>query len=142
VGDRSSTSDVVEIKLRPYHCDLLGHVNNARYLEFLEEGRWAYWEARGGFPVFQERGWVFMVVNINVSYRVGATAHQVVEVTTALAGVGTRSGTLRQEIRMKDDGTLVTDADVVFVMVDSATGRALPMSEVAPVLLAGEAAAG
>lgn len=131
-------SDVVEIKIRPYHCDLLGHVNNARYLEFLEEGRWAYWEARGGFPVFAERGWVFMVVNINVSYRMGVTAHQLVEVTTALAGVGNRSGKLRQEIRLKGDGTLVTDADVVFVMVDSATGTALPMSAVAPVLLAND----
>lgn len=138
---KSRSTDSVEIKIRPYHCDLLGHVNNARYLEFLEEGRWAYWEERGGFPVFEERGWVFMVVNIDVSYRVGATAHQVVEVTTVLSGVGNRSGKLRQEIRLKHDGTLVTDADVVFVMVDGATGKALPMSEVAPVLLAGEASA-
>lgn len=135
-------SDIVEVKIRPYHCDLLGHVNNARYLEFLEEGRWSYWEARDGFRVFDERGWVFMVVKIDVNYRVGATAHQVVEVTTSLAGVGNRSGRLRQEIRLKDGGELVTDADVVFVIVDSATGKALPMSEVAPALLGDAAQSG
>ncbi|XLM23374.1 thioesterase, partial [Chromobacterium piscinae] len=28
------------IKVRGYHLDLFGHVNNARYLEFLEEARW------------------------------------------------------------------------------------------------------
>ena len=32
------------IKVRGYHLDLYGHVNNARYLEFLEEARWAYFE--------------------------------------------------------------------------------------------------
>lgn len=127
-----------EITIRPYHCDLLGHVNNARYLEFLEEGRWAFWEARGGFEVFDRRAWVFMVVNINISYREAATARQVVQVTTALARVGNRSGTLRQEVRLKEDGTLVADADVVFVMVDSATGKALPMAEVAQELLSRE----
>jgi len=132
-------SDVFEVKIRPYHCDLLGHVNNARYLEFLEEGRWTYWEARGGFPVFEERGWVFMVVNINVSYREAATAPQVLEVSTALAGLGNRSGRLRQEVRLKDEGTLVADADVVFVIVDSATGKALPMAEAAAELLPDDA---
>jgi len=133
-------SDAFEIKIRPYHCDLLGHVNNARYLEFMEEGRWAFWEARGDFPVFEERGWVFMVVNINVSYREAATAPQVLAVSTALAGLGNRSGKLRQEIRFKDGGGLVADADVVFVIVDSATGKALPMAEAAAWLLPGEAA--
>ncbi len=135
-------SDLFEVKIRPYHCDLLGHVNNARYLEFLEEGRWAFWEARGGFPVFEERGWVFMVVNINISYREAATAPQVVEVSTTLAGIGNRSGKLRQEVRLKAGGTLVADADVVFVMVDSATGKALPMAEVAAQLFPGEVADG
>lgn len=131
-------SHAFEITIRPYHCDLLGHVNNARYLEFLEEGRWAFWEARGGFEVFDRRGWVFMVVNINISYREAATARRVVQVTTTLAHVGNRSGKLRQEVRLKEDGTLVADADVVFVMVDSATGKALPMAEIARELLPGE----
>ncbi len=135
-------SDLFEVKIRPYHCDLLGHVNNARYLEFLEEGRWAFWESRGGFPVFEECGWVFMVVNINISYREAATAPQVLEVSTALAGIGNRSGTLRQEVRLKEGGTLVADADVVFVMVDTATGKALPMAEVAAELFPGEVADG
>ena len=29
-----------DIRVRGYHLDLYGHVNNARYLEFLEEARW------------------------------------------------------------------------------------------------------
>lgn len=34
----------IDIKVRGYHLDLYGHVNNARYLEFLEEARWAYFD--------------------------------------------------------------------------------------------------
>ena len=33
-----------EIMVRGYHLDMFGHVNNARYLEFLEEGRWTFFD--------------------------------------------------------------------------------------------------
>ena len=32
------------IRIRNYHLDGYGHVNNARYLEFLEEARWHFFE--------------------------------------------------------------------------------------------------
>lgn len=33
-----------QIKVRGYHLDVYQHVNNARYLEFLEEARWMGWK--------------------------------------------------------------------------------------------------
>ncbi|MEP8710355.1 hypothetical protein ABKV66_22685, partial [Enterobacter hormaechei] len=34
-----------QIKVRGYHLDVYQHVNNARYLEFLEEARWvSHWK--------------------------------------------------------------------------------------------------
>jgi thioesterase-3 len=36
--------------VRGYHLDLFGHVNNARYLEFLEEARWDWFEQRTDLP--------------------------------------------------------------------------------------------
>ena len=38
-----------EIKIRGYHTDLYQHVNNARYLEFLEEGRYGLRRCRHHF---------------------------------------------------------------------------------------------
>ena len=35
---------ITAIKVRGYHADLYGHVNNARYLELLEEARWNHFE--------------------------------------------------------------------------------------------------
>ena len=36
-----------DITVRGYHLDLYRHVNNARYLEFLEEARWQFMEDSG-----------------------------------------------------------------------------------------------
>lgn len=36
-----------QIRVRGYHEDRFGHVNHARYLEFLEDARWAHLEERG-----------------------------------------------------------------------------------------------
>ena len=38
-----------QIKVRGYHLDVYQHVNNARYLEFLEEARWDAWKAARPF---------------------------------------------------------------------------------------------
>ena len=42
------------IKVRGYHLDGYQHVNNARYLEFLEEARWGYLEQHGDIEHFEQ----------------------------------------------------------------------------------------
>ena len=64
----------VEIKVRNYHLDQFGHVNNARYLEFLEEGRWTYSEENGLVEMYEKQGIVHVAVNININYRKSAFA--------------------------------------------------------------------
>lgn len=34
----------MKLTVRNYHLDGYGHVNNARYLEFLEEARWTFFQ--------------------------------------------------------------------------------------------------
>ncbi len=46
----------MSIKIRCYHVDMFGHVNHARYLEFMEEGRWTYFEENNLFLPFHEKG--------------------------------------------------------------------------------------
>lgn len=57
-----------KIKIRGYHTDLYQHVNNARYLEFLEEARRQLLEDHTDLESFMEKGFSFFVVNINISY--------------------------------------------------------------------------
>ena len=113
-----------EIKVRGYHLDMFRHVNNARYLEFLEEGRWAFFD---GNPQFFHhlKGVTFFVVNININYRRPATLGDTLDVQTSLSDIGNTSGKLHQEIYNVKSEELVVDADVTFVIVDAKTQNPL-----------------
>ncbi len=119
---------VVEIKVRGYHLDVFGHVNNARYLEFLEEGRWAYGDQYLDLTAWKDRGIVFSVVNININYRRPAGLGDVLEVRTRLSRLGRASAVMHQEIVFKGSDTRVADADVTFAMVDGRTNKAIPLA--------------
>ena len=43
------------IKVRGFHTDLYGHVNNARYLEFLEEARWEFLEQHMNYKKWEKK---------------------------------------------------------------------------------------
>ena len=107
----------IEIKVRGYHLDVFGHVNNARYLEFLEEARWALFDSKVNLEDLARDGYVFTVVNININYRQPAFLHDVLRIETRLAEFGKRSAILRQIVKNKTTGAVVADANVTFVMV-------------------------
>ncbi len=117
------------IKVRGYHLDLYGHVNNARYLEFLEEARWRLVEGIIDFPRWAAMGRAFFVVNINISYRKPAGLGDELEIRSGITRIGNKSAVIRQEIHRTGDGALVTDADVTFVIADPNTQKALPMED-------------
>lgn len=113
-----------EIKVRGYHLDVYGHVNNARYLEFLEEARWALFDNKLG--ELASKGYSFFVVNINISYRSPATLGDTVVIESKLTRFGGKSGTLTQTMTKKGGDTVVVEAQVTFVVAGT-NGRALPM---------------
>lgn len=116
------------IKVRGYHLDMFRHVNNARYLEFLEEGRWAYFDANPQF-FYRLRGVTFFVVNININYRRPASLGDMLDVQTRLSKIGNNSGVLRQEIYNAKTEDLIVDADITFVIADAKTQIPLNLKE-------------
>ena len=59
----------VDIRVRGYHLDIYQHVNNSRYLEFLEEARWDFIGETGFDKAAKALGVAFVIVNININYR-------------------------------------------------------------------------
>jgi thioesterase III len=114
------------IKVRGYHLDMYRHVNNARFLEFLEEGRWAFFDENPNFDGWPH-GIHFVVVNINISYRRPATLGDILEVGTNITHLGSKSGIMHQEIVLQGTDSIIADADVTFVIVDSKTQKALSL---------------
>ena len=118
----------IEIKVRGYHLDLYGHVNNARYLEFLEEARWGYFEDTIGLDRFVASGLAFVVVNININYRRPAYMNETIQVQTWVKSVSNRSAVVAQRIVLKETDALISEADITFVLLDEKQQKATTLT--------------
>ncbi|MFT7186053.1 MAG: thioesterase-3 [Pseudohongiellaceae bacterium] len=113
------------LSVRGYHLDVYGHVNNARYLEFLEEARWRFFAERGIIRQLTGELLGMVVVNININYRRAALIHQVLEISTALTRVGNKSLIIHQVISLADTGDIIADTDGTYVLFDNKKGRSV-----------------
>ncbi|MBK4714560.1 YbgC/FadM family acyl-CoA thioesterase [Tenebrionibacter intestinalis] len=116
-----------QIKVRGYHLDVYQHVNNARYLEFLEEARWEALENQAAFQWLTARNIAFVVVNININYRRPAVLGDVLNIVSSLEQLNGKSGVLRQDIYLQPQGPLVADALITFVCIDRNTQKTLAL---------------
>ncbi len=110
--------DQVEIEVSDGDIDELGHVNNARFLEYFERGRIGWYNSIGLFSdtSFHNRlGTV--VVSMKINFRRECFAGDRLSVLTAPRTRGKRSYVLYQEIR-NHSGALVADAEVTNVVMD------------------------
>jgi thioesterase-3 len=118
------------ITVRGYHEDRFGHVNNARYLELLEEARWAHLEERGLDRDFFESHGIFpVVVRLSMSYRRPATAGDVLEISADAASAGSRRIVIVQQARFASSDEVCVEAEVTVVFLDEKTGRPVPLSD-------------
>ena len=117
----------IDIKVRGYHLDLYGHVNNARYLEFLEEARWAYFDDEADLVAYMHEGFAFVVVNININYRYPATMGDQLAIATSVKSISHRSAVMHQRVVLDGSDTLVAEADVTFVAFDGKQNKAVPL---------------
>ena len=118
-----------EIKVRGFHIDIFSHVNNARYLEFMEEARWVVIDKYINLKRMQAKGIIFVVVNININYRRPASMGDILELYLGLTKIGGKSAVFYQEIRLKGTDTVVADAQVTFVFADKNTGKAVRIDD-------------
>ena len=116
------------LKVRGYHCDFYGHVNNARYLEFLEEARWGYLEEGLDLGYWKKLGLGFIVASITINYRRPAAMGVDLEIRSHMSHLGGKSGVIHQEVINGGTGKTVAEADVTFVVVDLNTGKARAIS--------------
>lgn len=115
------------IKVRGYHLDVYQHVNNARYLEFLEEARWEWLEEVEAFHWLQEQKLAFVVVNININYRRPAVLGDVLTIDSEITQLNGKSGIIAQRVLLAGQETVVADAAITFVCIDLRTQKAVAL---------------
>jgi len=121
---------VTRIPVRGYHEDRFGHVNNARYLEFLEEARWAQFAEHGLDASFFKEHCVFpVVVRQTITYRRPASAGDVLVVETHVKSAGRRKVVIAQSARFERSEDVSIEAEITVVFLDEKTGRPVPLDE-------------
>ncbi|MBT2788109.1 MULTISPECIES: thioesterase family protein [unclassified Halomonas] len=119
----------VQLRVRGFHLDGYGHVNNARYLEFMEEGRWDFFDQHPAMiKQLHQAGRAFVVVNLNIDYLAAAGHGDDLEIMTGIVDIGQRSGVCHHRIVRKNggrrDGTVIARADLTFVLLDMRANKA------------------
>lgn len=119
----------IEIEVRPTEIDVMGHVNNAKYLEYMEWSREDWYNKVGlPFDVFTEMNVGTVTVNININYRKEAKLSQLLTVSTEPIRKGKTSFVFKHEIHNKA-GELIADAQVVSVTIDLKARKSVPLPE-------------
>jgi acyl-CoA thioester hydrolase len=110
----------VPVELRWSDLDAFNHVNNSRYLTFLEQARVECFESIGEAWVTDDTAPVVASATLNFRYPIGYPAEVFVELSTTR--VGTSSVVIDHRI-VAADGTLHCDGHVVAVWVDRRDGK-------------------
>jgi acyl-CoA thioester hydrolase len=114
------------IRIRWRDMDAYGHVNNAVYLNYLEEARDAFVQKVLGSVT---NTWDFVLARVAIDYRVELTQDDgEVLVSCRLDSIGRASLNTREEVA-KVDGTVSAEAQSVVVARDPSTGTSRPLTE-------------
>ena len=118
----------LEVRFRD--CDPMGHVNNAVYLTYMEQARFAHWRAIWKYrqPGADPRVPGVILARAEVDYRGQAREGDLLEVRLTVGDLGRTS--FRYEYEIVDrGGRLIVQAKTVQVMYDYATGRPIPIPD-------------
>jgi acyl-CoA thioester hydrolase len=121
---------VHRLEVRFRDCDPMGHVNNAVYLTYLEQARFAHWREVWGFNFegLPDGTPGVILARAEIDYRIPARYGDVLEVRIGLDRIGRTSFTYAYEIA-DQQGRIVANATSVQVMYDYTAGKPVPISD-------------
>jgi acyl-CoA thioester hydrolase len=115
----------VTIEIRWRDMDAYGHVNNAVYLNYLEECRDRAVESLMG----TRDAWDFVLAHVGIDFRNELTQDDgAITVRCEIVGIG-RSSVRTRETIAKADGTVAAEAEAVIVPRDREQGGSRPLTD-------------
>ena len=125
-----SASFTHRIPVRFRDCDPLGHVNNAVFLTYLEDTRFAHWRSAWGFGTSDAVPDVpgVILARVEIDYRAQARFGDVLEIRMRVASLGRSSFIYEYEIVDARGGTIAT-AKSVMVTFDYAAQKTVPIPD-------------
>jgi acyl-CoA thioester hydrolase len=123
-----------EFTVPPEALDANGHVNNVRYLQWMQDAAVRHYESAGGIPPTLAAGATWVVRSHHIEYLRPAFAEERVEVQTWVVNLRRVRSLRRYRFLRVSDGKLLVKGETDWVFVDARTGSPLPIpAEVAAV---------
>jgi acyl-CoA thioester hydrolase len=118
----------LEVRFRD--CDAMGHTNNAVYLTYLEQARFAHWRSLwgSGSPQLPPDMPGVILARVECDYRRPSRYGDTLEVRLHVAEIGRTSFRYQYEI-VDDQGRTVLAAKTVQVMYDYAAEKPVPIPD-------------
>lgn len=114
------------VQIRFTDIDMLGHLNNSIYLQFMDMGKVAYFTSVNGGPVDWSQAMV-VVVNINCDFLAQTHIHEELDVLTRTEAIGEKSLTLSQQVVNRHTGQVKCSATTVMAGVDASLTSSAPI---------------
>lgn len=106
------------LMIRESHIDTFGHVNNATYLQIMEEARWQMITERGyGLDKVRESQQGPVILEVNLKFLHELRLREKINIQTELIEYKGKIGKLRQTV-ITENNELAADATFVFGLFD------------------------
>ena len=112
-----------QIVIKEHHLDSFSHVNNATYLELLEEARWEFLSSQGyGLKAIHELGMGPVVLECNIKFIKELRLRQTIVIESQMMSYEKKIGTMRQDI-LDETGIMCCQAKMTFGFFDFNTRK-------------------
>ncbi len=116
------------VQIRFNDIDMLGHLNNSVYMEFMDIAKASYFTAVMPQRIDWKRINV-VIVNINCDFYAPTYFHEPIEVQTAVVSVSERSFRIEQRIINSKTGEVKCIGHTVMAGFDMATAQSAPIAD-------------
>ena len=114
----------------PWQCDHVGHMNIMWYVGKFDEANWNLFARIGLTPSYlRQSGRGMAAVQQTISYKREMLAGDVVEITSELLEIGTKSIRFRHEMRNAETGEVAAICETTGVHIDRRARKAMPFDD-------------
>ena len=116
-----------DFKIRTFHTDAFGHVNNSRHLELLEEARWQFAESIGLVELLTTLGLGFIIIDMRIRFRSPVVEGDEIRIETGLVALGSASGEVKQTVYQRGESSAALKSTFHFILIDRSTAKSVPI---------------
>jgi acyl-CoA thioester hydrolase len=116
---------IIHIPIRYGDLDAQGHVNNARFLTFVEHARITYLKNLGLWDGVDFLNLGLIVADAHIAYRAPIEFGATVRVTGGVVSMGNKSMKFAHRLEDADTGQLYAEADMIMVAYDYHTKQSI-----------------